>query len=43
MPPPTRYRIESYEWITIKENLCAHMTMTHLGYCAEPLVHPTPS
>lgn len=41
MPPPTRYRIDDYEWITITKNgepqrVC-HFTMTLLGYCVEPL------
>lgn len=38
MPPPTRYRIDSYEWITIEDKPVCHFTMTHLGYCASPLV-----
>lgn len=37
MPPPTRYRIDSYEWITIKGQKVCHFTMTHLGYCAQPI------
>lgn len=37
MPPPTRYRIDSYEWITIKEKPVCHFTMTLLGYCVEPM------
>ncbi|MGJ8653937.1 MAG: hypothetical protein ACSHX8_11735 [Opitutaceae bacterium] len=41
MPPPTRYRIESYQWEIIEkdgkpQNVC-HFTMTHLGYCVEPM------
>ncbi|MGB0257894.1 MAG: hypothetical protein ACPGES_04490 [Coraliomargarita sp.] len=41
MPPPTRYRIDDYEWITItkkngeSQRVC-HFTMTLLGYCVEP-------
>jgi len=30
--PVTRYRIESYEWITIKDKPVCHFTMTMLGY-----------
>ena len=37
MPPPTRYRIEGYEWITIKDKPVCHFTMTLLGYCVEPM------
>lgn len=37
MPPCTRYRIDSYEWITIKDKPVCHFTMTHLGYSVEPL------
>lgn len=37
MPPPTRYRIEDYEWITIKDKPVCHFTMTLLGYCVEPM------
>ncbi len=33
MPPPTRYRIESYEWTTIEDKPVCHFTMTILGYC----------
>lgn len=34
MPPPSRYRIDSYEWITIQGQPVCSFTMTHLGYCA---------
>ena len=37
MPPVTRYRIDSYGWITIKGKPVCHFTMTHLGYSVEPL------
>ncbi|MEO0509242.1 MAG: hypothetical protein AAF065_05240 [Verrucomicrobiota bacterium] len=38
MPPPCRYHVDSYEWITIKEKPVCHITMTLLGYCAEPMI-----
>lgn len=37
MPPVTRYRIDAYEWITIKDKPVCHFSMTHLGYSVEPL------
>lgn len=37
MPPPTRYRIDGYEWTTIKDKPVCHITMTLLGYCVEPM------
>ncbi|HAV13042.1 MAG TPA: hypothetical protein DCX06_06065 [Opitutae bacterium] len=37
MAPPTRYRIEGYEWTTIKDKPVCHITMTLLGYCVEPM------
>lgn len=37
MPPPTRYRIDSYEWTTIEDKPVCHFTMTILGYCVEPM------
>ncbi|WP_269524832.1 hypothetical protein [Coraliomargarita parva] len=37
MPPPSRYRIDGYEWTTINDKPVCHFTMTHLGYCVEPL------
>ncbi len=39
MPPPTRYRIDSYEWITIKGQRVCNFTMTHLGYCASAMTN----
>lgn len=36
VPPVTRYRIDSYEWITINDKPVCHFTMTMLGYCVEP-------
>ncbi|MEM8867042.1 MAG: hypothetical protein AAGC73_02130 [Verrucomicrobiota bacterium] len=36
VPAVTRYRIESYEWTTIKEKPVCHFTMTMLGYSVEP-------
>jgi len=37
MPPPCRYRIDSYEWIDIEQKAVCHFTLTLLGYCAEPI------
>ncbi|MGZ0654100.1 hypothetical protein ACWPKS_00680 [Coraliomargarita sp. W4R72] len=41
MPPPTRYRIDSYVWEMIEtdgvpQKVC-HFTMTHLGYSVAPM------
>ncbi|ADE53675.1 hypothetical protein [Coraliomargarita akajimensis] len=37
MPPPTRYRIESYAWETINGKPVCHFQMTLLGYCVKPM------
>ncbi|CAA6693546.1 MULTISPECIES: hypothetical protein [unclassified Lentimonas] len=43
MPPPTRYRIEGFDWIKLPNkdgvmmDVC-HFQMTLLGYCVEPMV-----
>jgi len=34
--PVTRYRIDSYEWITINDKPVCSFTMTMLGYCYAP-------
>ncbi|MEM7792577.1 MAG: hypothetical protein AAF546_14325 [Verrucomicrobiota bacterium] len=36
VPAVSRYRINSYEWITIKDKPVCHFTMTMLGYSVEP-------
>lgn len=35
VPPVTRYRIESYEWIEIDNKPVCHFTVTMLGYAVE--------
>ena len=38
VPPVTRYRIDSWQWITLKDKPVCHFTMTMLGYCGEPML-----